>query len=245
MIKNSFLICLLFVVTASVAQKSINDFKYVIIDDKFDFVKETDQYQTSSLTKFLFNKYGFKAFLSSDKFPEDLHNNRCLGLYVTVKKSKGFFSIKNSIEMKDCSGVVLYESSKGTSKEKDFKAAYHEAIRIAFEDVRKLNYTYTPKMVKEHIPASKIVKAKVLERKPGNQKVKSKVITILTAKLIKGGLELYNDKNIMMYSLLQTTSKTLYLLKNKKGVCYKNGTTWEVNVYKNGKLVVDTIAIQF
>ena len=61
------LLVALFISTASFAQKSINNYKYVIVPSKFDFVKGKDKYQTSSLTKFLFNKYGFTAFLDDEE----------------------------------------------------------------------------------------------------------------------------------------------------------------------------------
>ena len=59
-----------------VGQSKINNYKYVIVPSKFEFLKKKDQYQTSSLTKFLFEKYGFNAYLDSDKLPEDLNKNR-------------------------------------------------------------------------------------------------------------------------------------------------------------------------
>ena len=80
---NQLLLILLFS-TSVFAQKSINQYKYVIVPQKFDFVKKPDQYKTSSLTKFLFNKYGFTAFLEDEQFPQDLQNNRCLALVGNV-----------------------------------------------------------------------------------------------------------------------------------------------------------------
>ena len=38
------------------AQLSINDYKYVSVPDKFDFLKSNDQYQLNSLTKFFLKK---------------------------------------------------------------------------------------------------------------------------------------------------------------------------------------------
>ena len=52
------------------AQLSINDYKYVSVPDKFDFLKSNDQYQLSSLTKFLLKKNGFTVLNKSDNYPK-------------------------------------------------------------------------------------------------------------------------------------------------------------------------------
>ena len=46
--------------------EKLNDYKYVIIPEKFDFVNESDKYQTSSLTKFLL-KRGIKVYKKKNK----------------------------------------------------------------------------------------------------------------------------------------------------------------------------------
>ena len=54
--------------------------KYIIVDSTFDFLKQVDRYKTSSFTKFLFNKAGFKAYLDTDELPKDFLANKCLSL---------------------------------------------------------------------------------------------------------------------------------------------------------------------
>ena len=54
------------------AQKNINNYKYIIVPTTYSFLGEEDKYQLNSLTKFLFNKYGFKAFFQDEEFPNDL-----------------------------------------------------------------------------------------------------------------------------------------------------------------------------
>ena len=44
---------------SSWAQMSLNDYKYVSVPEKFDFLKSNDQYQLNSLTFFLLKKKGF------------------------------------------------------------------------------------------------------------------------------------------------------------------------------------------
>ncbi len=139
------LFCFLFLISCYVssAQKSVNDYKYVVVPDRYDFHKEDDRYQLNSLSKFLFNKYGFNVLMKSDNFPNDLASDGCKGLQTKVVKNSGFLTTKLVIELLDCNGKVVFKSSEGTSKEKEYKKAYHEALRDAFDDVRALRYVYS------------------------------------------------------------------------------------------------------
>ncbi len=89
---------------------SVNSFKYVVVPIKLDFLKKQDQYQTSSLSKFLFEKSGFKAYLSNEIFPEDLSRNRCLALTANIQKSTGFLTKKIYIELLDCRNNLVYKT---------------------------------------------------------------------------------------------------------------------------------------
>ena len=124
------------------AQSEINDFKYVVVPDNYSFFKGRDVYQINSLTKFLFNKYGFEAYMNGDDYPEDLKINGCKALQADVKRRAGVFVTKLTVELKDCNGRVIFTSSEGRSREKDFKPAYHEALRDAFKDIEALHYKY-------------------------------------------------------------------------------------------------------
>ena len=56
------------IVTSVFSQVNLNDYKYVIVPKKYDFLKEADQYQINSLSKFLFNKYGFQTLMEGEKY---------------------------------------------------------------------------------------------------------------------------------------------------------------------------------
>ncbi|WP_299215900.1 hypothetical protein [uncultured Aquimarina sp.] len=127
------------------AQQSVNDYKYVIVPEGYMFLKENDGYQLNSLTKFLFKKYGFEAFMRGDELPDDLKKNGCKGLRADVKKESGLLKTKLIVDLIDCNGEIIFSSKEGTSREKDFKKSYHEALRDAFKDVEYLNYKYNGK----------------------------------------------------------------------------------------------------
>ncbi len=133
-----------FIVTSVFAQANINNYKYVIVPNKFEFLKEKDQFQLNSLAKFLFNKNGFEAVMQGSDYPNDLVLNRCLALESDVIKESGMFKTKLKIELKDCNDKVVYTSKLGESREKEYKTAYNLALRDAFKYMEPLNYKYEP-----------------------------------------------------------------------------------------------------
>lgn len=112
----------------------INDYSFVVVPKRFDFQFEEDQYQLNSLLKFLFNKYGFHAY-----YENELPNvSRCSGLWAEVTGKAGFIWNEVTIFLKDCDGVILYKSTTGKSKIKEYGPAYNEALRMAFESISVL-----------------------------------------------------------------------------------------------------------
>lgn len=134
------------------AQNSVNDYKYVIVPEGYVFLRENDDYQLNSLTKFLFEKYGFTAFIRGEDLPEDLKINGCKGLRADVRKNSGILKTKLIVDLIDCNGAVVFSTKEGTSREKEYKKSYHEALRNAFKDIQALNYKYNGK--KEHLIAA-------------------------------------------------------------------------------------------
>ncbi|SHJ17615.1 hypothetical protein [Aquimarina spongiae] len=142
MLRVFLLVLAFFMVFSGNAQKSVNDYKYVIVPTRYNFLKKDDSYQLNSLTQFLFKKYGFHAILQGQELPADLITNGCKGLQADVTKNSGLFITKLVVTLKDCNGREVFASAEGTSKEKDFKTAYHAALRDAFKSVEELNYSY-------------------------------------------------------------------------------------------------------
>jgi len=132
------------IVTSVFSQVNLNDYKYVIVPKKYDFLKEADQYQINSLSKFLFNKYGFQTLMEGEKYPQELIQNRCLALKSDLLKDPGIFRTKLNLTLKDCNDQVIYTSPVGESREKEYKQAYNEATRAAFKHLELLNYKYVP-----------------------------------------------------------------------------------------------------
>ncbi|MGB3608285.1 hypothetical protein [Psychroserpens sp.] len=145
--KNVFglILGLLLIQFSAFAQSSVNDYKYIIVPKQFDFQKSENQYQLNELTKFLFNKYGYEAYIEGETLPNDLTMNGCLGLRSIVNKLGGsLFVTKIQIDLLDCNGNVVESSQVGDSREKEYKKVYNLALREAFETFQYLNYKYVP-----------------------------------------------------------------------------------------------------
>jgi hypothetical protein len=122
--------------------QEINSYKYVIVPSSFEFLKGPNQYQLNELTKFLLEKNGFKAYLEDEELPMELNQNRCKALIANVESHSGLFSTKLIVVLKDCKNKQVFVSEDGRSREKNYKRAYQEALRNAFESIDELNYKY-------------------------------------------------------------------------------------------------------
>ncbi|MBC3757557.1 hypothetical protein H7U19_04030 [Hyunsoonleella sp. SJ7] len=161
------------------SQSDLNNYKYVIVPNKFDFLKQENQYRLNELAQFLFNKHGFKTVMEGTDYPEDLLFNSCLGLRSNVEKESGVFKTKLRVVLKDCNGKTVYASPLGESREKEYKVAYNEAMRVTFDHLRALNYQYVPK--KEH----QVAKTQKNEADNEIQRLKEEIKTLKKEKEIK------------------------------------------------------------
>jgi len=141
---NVLLLVTLFIGLSFYAQSNLNQYKYVIVPKKYEFLKENNQYQMNALTKFLFEKYGFLALMEGENYPDDLLQNRCIGLNSNVLNSSSMFKTKLSVILKDCNGQLVYTSNLGETREKDYTKAYQSALRNAFKSFETMNYKYEP-----------------------------------------------------------------------------------------------------
>ncbi|MFO8147551.1 MAG: hypothetical protein R6U03_09205, partial [Gillisia sp.] len=112
--------------------------------EEYNFTEEPDKFQLNSLTKFLFDKYGFEAYLENEELPEDLKSNRCKALFADVENESGLFVTKLVVVLKDCQNEKVFVSEEGRSRDKEFKTAYQQALRDAFVSIAALNYNYQP-----------------------------------------------------------------------------------------------------
>ena len=104
------------------------------------------------------------------------------------------FSFKTDLQFKliDCRKRVVYESVVGSSRNKNFKEAYHEALREAFGPLKSFYYNYTPKNEtkdKTLTNETKEIKEKSLFETPSNFTFEESIYTL---KKIEAGYLLLN-----------------------------------------------------
>lgn len=261
---------LLFVVTSMFSQKSLNNYKYIIVSKKFDFLKEKDQYQLNSLTKFLFNKYGFQALMEGSEYPEDLIRNRCLALNADVLKDSGMFKTKLNIEIKNCNDKIVYTSQVGESRAKEFERSYNEALRNAFKSIAALNYKYEPKnevasvqpvvnntetskeieQLREELETLKNQKKLETSKtqtlvKPDSKPIQNVSSNILYAQEVKNGFQLVDSSPKLIYKIKTTGLNNVFLVENKNAILYKKGDNWVIEYYMDNVLKTEALNIKF
>lgn len=163
------IILFLFLSTTVFSQTNLNDYNYVVVPRTFAFVGEEDAFQVNSLTKFLFNKYGFNAY-----FPDEVANlQRCDGVYADVVGNSPFIKAEVEVILKDCSGAEIFRSQVGSSKYKDFKKAYHDAFRESFESIAALKINQNLPQTLEIKSPIQVVVEKIPQDEPSNEKNES------------------------------------------------------------------------
>ncbi|WP_452597359.1 hypothetical protein [Pontimicrobium sp. MEBiC01747] len=234
--KTIFALLAFFIISLLPAQVSLNEYKYVIVPNKFEFLKEADQYRLNSLTQYLFQKNGFIAVMEEDKLPEEIVKNSCLALKADVLSNSGMFKTKLKVELKNCNGEVVYTSLEGTSREKKYAVAYNNAIRAAFNSFKDLNYKYEPnektlamaeaetkkeeeiKRLKEEIKSLKAVEEKVKVVEQVKTEVKKPIEKEVEKEIKKDNIKTFN-KDVLYaqptntgFQLVDTTPKVVYTL---------------------------------
>lgn len=277
------LILLLTALTFTARTQSLNAYKYVIVPTKFDFLKSDNQYDMNALAKFLFEKEGFITLYSNERKPDELLANPCLALNADVKNNSGLFITKLVVSLVNCKNETVFLSPEGKSKEKEYKKAYHEALRTAFKGLSAMNYRFSPEQTPKAEPVAEMQqkiavppppapessnfevaeeKAKevvtVVEDKdiseikaieePEKQALEKETATsgvLLYAQQIPNGYQLVDSTPSIVYILLNTGDKNVFIIKDKNGTLTRSGDKWIANYYEGDVLVKKELQIKF
>lgn len=233
--KKISLIVVLFFSIVSFSQQS---YKYVIVPAKFEFLSKENQYNVNSLTKSFFDTEGFTTFYNTDNLPENLAKNRCIALQVYVGEENKMFSTNITIQVKDCSGKILVESKKGTSREKDFQKAYNEAFRMALTSLKgQLNIETEEK--------KPIVLTEVAEN-PNEIEFKNDP-ALLVAIPVENGYKLVDSDPKTVLTIQKTSSDDIFMAQkgNQQGTFLKKMNGWFFEYYQDGKLISEKVNVKF
>jgi hypothetical protein len=244
----------LFISGLALAQSAdINDYKYVIVPEKFDFLKEKNKYSLNDLTKKIFQKQGFEVYYPTDKLPEELLFNRCKALYADVLDDSGMLSTSLQIVLNDCAGKELYRSEKGKSKQKEYQKGYHESLREASASLQaNLNYKYSGK---DPMPASQATAAQTPVQQPQATQTPPPAATpqpvvnsnTLFAQPITNGYQLVDSTPKVVLKMYKTTQQDNYTAvgDGKNGVVFKKDNQWFFEYYQDDKFISEKLEIKF
>ncbi|WP_298394693.1 hypothetical protein [Flavobacterium sp.] len=244
----------LFLLVSSIGfGQNLNDYKYALVPAKFSFLKEENMYNLNALTKFFMEKYGFETYLTGAIAPDDFVSNNCNKVFVDLVPNNNFFTTKVKIVLKDCRGTVLYTSEEGSSREKQYKVAYNEALRMAFESFSILkSHKYQPTeknqgMIGEPAAVKQNIE-KVVDTTNDVKAIATSVDkVVLFAQPIANGFQLINSEPKVIYKILNTSTKDFYIAKKDsiQGVFFARNNEWFFEYYQNDKLVSEKVEVKF
>ncbi|MFK7749328.1 MAG: hypothetical protein AB8B65_13110 [Kordia sp.] len=227
-------------ITFSCFSQELNEYKYVVIPYKFDFLKKHDKYRVNTLVRHLFKKNGFEVLYDNQDFPEDLGDDRCMALYVGITNDSSIFTTKMAIVLRDCSNQIVMETPFGRSKIKAYEKSYNQALRRAFEAVEKKNYSYQPKkkvmdvppppppVVVEKEEVVEVVAVEEIEEVEEVAMTNTSTVknAILYAQAIENGYQLVDSTPKVVMILLKTGVPNVYLVKGQDATVFKENGNW-------------------
>jgi hypothetical protein len=231
--KKSLVLFIVFWTCMGFAQHEINSYRYLIVPEKFSFLKQKDQYNLNSLVKIHFEKLGFTVFFDSETLPDSLVNYNCNKLFADVESTGNFLTTKLVITLKDCKNKLVVQSKEGRSKEKDFKISYSQAFRDAFTTFRELNYQY-----QSSTPAPPIAVQPI--DSPQTQQ-------LLYAQPIATGFQLVDSSPKVIYKLVPTSNPVCFIAYKGElqGVLVQKNAQWYFEYFANEVLQSQPVSVKF
>lgn len=258
--KRYVLLLLLFISFSGYAQNTINNYKYVLVPEKFSFLKEQDQYRLNTLAKFLLTEKGFETYFDNFELPTAIANNKCDALHAEVLEKKGMFTTNLTLLLKDCKGNIIFKSKEGKSREKEYKTSYNLALRDAFTSLDEVKYAYngtvntdqqvaattttvTAPVATVTVPVSAAV---VATAKPVTVETNQPAGT-LYAQPTANGYQLIDTTPKKVLTLSRTSVQDYFIAENEtaNGIVLKKNGAWFFEYYKDGKLMAEKLLIKF
>jgi len=246
--KRIALLLLLFVSLSGYAQTSINNYKYVLVPEKFDFLKDVNQYGLNTQAKLYLEAKGFTVYFDNADLPKELASDKCNALKAEITQRKAFFTTNLTLVLKDCQGNIIFKGKEGKSREKEYTSAYDEALREAFKSLSETPYTYNgtintrPRM--DSVVASAPAPAPVVT---AAAPVEKEAAGTLYAQATANGFQLIDTTPKIVLTLLKTSTPD-YFIADKgamHGIVFKKGSEWYFEYYQDGKLMAEKLLIKF
>ena len=245
---GALLIFTLFTV-AGHSQNTINNFKYVLVPQKFEFLKDDDEYGLNATTKSLLEQKGFVVFWSNENLPQPLASNRCTALIAEVTQRKAMFSTNLTLLLKDCSGNIIFKGKEGKSREKEFNVAYDEALKDAFSSLNNVPYKYDSSVTIQQAQIASVTYTNSPQAPVSAQRAIVDISGTLYAQATPNGYQLIDTIPKKVLTLLKTSVQDCFLAETggggPNGIVFKKNGEWFFEYYKEGTLVSQKLEIKF
>jgi len=244
---KKYLVLFLMISFVGVAQ-NLNEYKYAILPSKFSFLKEENAHNLNVLTKMYLQKYGFETYFNNEEAPDEFIQSNCNKIFVDVAESSNIFITKLKVTIKDCKGTILATSDIGTSKEKEYRVAYNEALRMAFDNFTELkSHQYQPNIKKVELSNEIVSEAVKGYSQETTSEVLNRKLSVVTT---ENGFDLYSVESKLVLSAKVTSLKNVYIAVAgvEKGLLLKGyDGLWYFEYYREGskKLISENLIFNY
>lgn len=233
------------------AQSTINDYKYVLVPEKFSFLR-MNEYGLNTKTRTLLEQKGFVALFDNADIPKELAGNRCNALIADVVQKKNMFVTNLTLILKDCQGNIIFKSKEGKSREKEFATSYNLALTDAFTTLDTVPYAYngTVKMSQPQqavtAPAAPTVTPSAPPITPAAAQEKPAAGT-LYAQATANGYQLIDTAPKIVLTILKTSVQDYFIADGGEshGIVLKKNGDWYFEYYKENQLISEKLLIKF
>jgi hypothetical protein len=255
--KKCLLLLILVLPFSGFAQNTINNYKYVLVPEKFNFLKQNDQYRLNTLTRLLLEEKGFTVYFDNAELPTEIANNKCIALTTDVLEKNGMFTTNLTLVLKDCQGNIVFKTKEGKSREKEFKTSYNLALRDAFTSLTETTYSYNEST---HVPVQQMTAvattvAPAVKQVQESTPVAKEAMSVTTAQPVgtlyaqptANGFQLIDTTPKKVLTLLKTSAQDYFIAENgtANGIVLKKNGDWFFEYYSNGQLNSEKLLIKF
>jgi hypothetical protein len=240
----ALLISVLFAL-AGYSQKTINNYRYVLVPERFAIFKTDNQYGMNTMTKLLLEDKGFTVYMDNKDLPTHLAANKCNALKAELEDKKGFFVTTVILVLKDCQGNVVFKSKEGKSREKEWPTAYDEALRDAYSSLKNAPYKYDSVAEAQQVVVANPTPAAPPAPVTAAPAAVTDATGILYAQATDNGYQLIDTSPKKVLTLLKTSIQDHFIAEGVNGVVFKKDGEWMFEYYKDNKLVSQKLNIKF
>ncbi len=243
--QTRFLLLLLFFSSLGFSQ-SIHDYKTVVVPLKFDFQKKENSFRINTLTKFNLTNAGFDAVYSNELLSMN-YGDRCTLLHVDVVDESSFLVTKLYVVFKDCNGKIIFRSTSGKTREKEYQLAYAEALDQAFVSINALHYKYNGKGAINIQESVAVVPIGTVVATSKDVNAGDKDVLLLFAQPIANGFQLVDSTPKVVMKVFKTSNPGCYIVEKGtlQGVLIAKANQWFFEYYQDGKLISEKVSVKF